>query len=72
MDDPNAWRAVAGCYHGFFASLVLRTVAQRGAGDATGLVFRTFRAQRLCRFLSGLSTPGLAERPHAVAAAQYR
>jgi hypothetical protein len=71
MDQHHAWRAVADWYHGFFPDLVLRTVVQRGAGDAAKLVFRTFRTQHLRRFLPGLEKLGLTGLPHAVAAAQY-
>lgn len=68
---PPAWRAVAEWYRHYFAALVLRTVAQRGARDAAELVFRTFRRQHHARFLPGLRKLGLDGLPHAVAAASY-
>ncbi|MFO1024172.1 MAG: hypothetical protein U1E70_03225 [Acetobacteraceae bacterium] len=69
--DQQAWRTVAELYRHFFAGLVLRTVAQRGAKDAAELVFRTFRRQHHARFLPGLQKLGLDKLPHAVAAASY-
>ena len=69
--EHAAWRTVAELYRHFFAGLVLRTVAQRGAKDAAELVFRTFRRQHHARFLAGLHKLGLDTLPHAVAAASY-
>ncbi|HVZ09538.1 hypothetical protein [Rhodopila sp.] len=69
--ELTAWRSVAELYRHFFAGLVLRTVAQRGAKDAAELVFRTFRRQHHARFLPGLRKLGLDTLPDAVAAASY-
>ncbi len=69
--ELQAWRTVAELYRHFFAGLVLRTFALRGAGDAAELVFRTFRRQHHARFLPGLRKLGLDKLPHAVAAASY-
>ena len=63
--------AVATLYHRWITGLVLSLVARKGADAAEAFVFRLFRRQHLERFLPGLAKLGLADEPHAVAAAKY-
>jgi hypothetical protein len=69
--SEHAWRAVETIHHAYLTGLILHTVTRRGAADATELVFRTFRAQHLARFLPGLEKLGLRGMPDAVACARY-
>jgi hypothetical protein len=62
---------VAELYHAYLTGLILKTVLERGRGDAAELVFRLFRRQHLEKFLPGLEKLGLTQLPDAVAAAQY-
>ena len=67
----SGWRAVEAIYHAYLTGLILHTVVRRGAADAAELVFRTFRAQHLAKFLPGLEKLGLRGLPDAVACARY-
>jgi hypothetical protein len=67
----QAWQAVETIYHAYLTGLILHTVTRRSAADATELVFRTFRAQHLAKFLPGLEKLGLRGMPDAVACARY-
>jgi hypothetical protein len=67
----SGWRAVETIYHAYLTGLILHTVTRRGATDAAELVFRTFRAQHLAKFLPGLGKLGLRGLPDAVACARY-
>ena len=69
--NERAWRAVEAVYHAYLTGLILHTVTRRGATDAAELVFRTFRAQHLAKFLPGLAKLGLRGLPDAVACARY-
>ena len=69
--QEQAWRAVETIYHAYLTGLILHTVMRRGPADAEGLVFRTFRAQHLAKFLPGLEKLGLRGLPDAVACARY-
>jgi len=67
----RSWRAVEAIYHAYLTGLILHAVTRRGAADAAELVFRTFRAQHLAKFLPGLDKLGLRGLPDAVACARY-
>lgn len=58
-------------YHRYMTGLILALVIRQGTDRAAEVVFRTFRAQHLELFLPGLAKLGLADRPPAVACAQY-
>jgi hypothetical protein len=68
---PDAARAVASLYHNWITGLVLTLLNRRNAQVAEEFVFRLFRRQHLQRFLPGLEKLGLADAPHAAAAAKY-
>jgi hypothetical protein len=69
--NSNAVEALAGLYHSWITGLVLTILNRRDARLAEEFVFRLFRRQHLERFLPGLQKLGLADEPHAVAAAKY-
>lgn len=69
--NSNAVGALAGLYHSWITGLVLTILNRRDARLAEEFVFRLFRRQHLERFLPGLQKLGLADEPHAVAAAKY-
>lgn len=71
MGDEAAPVAVARIHHCWITALVLSLITRRGEATAEEFVFRLFRRQHLERFLSGLDKLGLAQQPHAVAAAKY-
>lgn len=67
----DGYRAAGLLYHAYLTGLILTTVTRRGNTDAAELMFQTFRAQHLEKFLPGLQILGLDKLPHAVACAQY-
>lgn len=69
--DSRAFEAVAGLYHSWTTGLILTLLSRKGANVAEEFVFRLFRTQHLDKFLPGLEKLGLADEPHAVAAAKY-
>ena len=69
--DSAAVEALAGLYHSWITGLVLTILNRRDAVLAEEFVFQLFRRQHLERFLPGLEKLGLADEPHAVAAAKY-
>ena len=69
--DLPGLRAVAELYHRYLTGILLALVQRHGAVRASEVVFRTFRRQHLEKFLPGLQKLGLADRPPAVACAQY-
>jgi len=69
--DLPGMRAVAELYHRYLTGILLALVQRHGAARASEVVFRTFRRQHLEKFLPGLQKLGLADRPAAVACAQY-
>lgn len=71
VSETRAAEAVAFLYHRWITGLVLALVARKDAAAAESFVFRLFRKQHLARFLPGLEKLGLADEPHAVAAAKY-
>ena len=70
-NDRHAAAAVAELYHAWLTGLVLTVLNHRDAAVAEEFVFRLFRRQHLEKFLPGLDKLGLANEPHAIAAAKY-
>lgn len=70
-EEARGYEAVGTLYHAFLTGLILTVVTRRGSEEAAELVYRLFRRQQSEKFLPGLKKLGLAELPHAVAAAQY-
>ena len=70
-NDEQAPLALAYLYHCWITGLILSLINHKGKDIAADFVFRLFRHQHLERFLPGLVKLGLADLPHAVAAARY-
>ena len=70
-DAAAQYKAVATLYHSFLTGLILSVNARRGEEAAGEMIFRVYRQHHLNKFLPGLPKLGLADKPHAVAAAQY-
>lgn len=62
---------VGDLYHKLVTGLLLAIAQRAGTVRGAEVVFRAFRRQQREKFLPGLAKLGLAEKPHAVACAQY-
>jgi hypothetical protein len=70
LDRPGM-AVIANLYHRLLTGLFLALASRAGTARGAEVVFRSFRRQQLANFLPGLQKLGLADKPPAVACAQY-